>query len=289
MSNKQPADALIHNQLNALLGKLENEFNSDVISFSGPIEYGLEKEFLSIVEDLKADAIGTKSRLTVVLTTEGGSAETVERFVNIIRHHYSEVDFIVPDYAYSAGTIFCMSGDNIYMDYYSTLGPIDPQVRNKDGRWVAALGYLDKIKELLEKANNSDFSAVEFSILKDFDLGELRSYEQAKDLTIDLLKKWLVRYKFKNCEYRSSTKAKVTLKEKEDKAADIARQLSDNNKWKSHGRSINVEELTKLGLKIEDYSSDANKTTIIREYYDLLSDYRAKRNIQIFVHSRRYI
>ena len=50
------------------------------------------------------------------------------------------MNFIVPEYAYSAGTIFCMSGDNIYMDYYSVLGPIDPTVQNKDGRWVAAFG-----------------------------------------------------------------------------------------------------------------------------------------------------
>ena len=44
--------------------------------------------------------------------------------------------------------------DNIYMNYYSTLGPIDPQVPNKEGHLVAALGYLDKINELLEKARH---------------------------------------------------------------------------------------------------------------------------------------
>lgn len=58
----------------------------------------------------------------------------------------------MPDYAYSAGTIFCMSGDSIHMDYYSVLGPIDPQVQNKEGKLVTALGYLDKVKELVEKA-----------------------------------------------------------------------------------------------------------------------------------------
>lgn len=45
-----------------------------------------------------------------------------------------------------------MSGNDIYMDYYSVLGPIDPQVKNKDNNWVAALGYLDKVNELLKKA-----------------------------------------------------------------------------------------------------------------------------------------
>jgi len=287
MNYKLPADTLICNQLNILLNKIEIEFDSDVVSFSGPIEYGIDSLFLKIIEDLKPNSIN--KRLTIILTTIGGSAEVVERIVNVIRKFYEEVNIIVPDYAYSAGTIFCMSGDNIYMDFYSVLGPIDPQVVNKDGKWVSALGYLDKIKELLDKANKPEFSAVEFSILKDFDLGELKSYEQAKDLTIDLLKKWLVRYKFKNWEYHSSTKEKVTEDDKLQRAEDIARDLSDNNKWKSHGRPINIEELSKLKLKIEDYSADVNKTTVIREYYDLLSDYLKKSNARVFIHSRRFI
>jgi hypothetical protein len=39
------------------------------------------------------------------------------------------------------------------MDYYSVLGPIDPQVNNKDGKLVPALGYLDKINELIIKSH----------------------------------------------------------------------------------------------------------------------------------------
>ena len=55
-----------------------------------------------------------------------------------------------------------MSGDNIYMNYYSALGPVDPQVQNKDGKLVAALGYLDKINDLLSKAQNNTISQAEF-------------------------------------------------------------------------------------------------------------------------------
>lgn len=111
----------------------------------------------------------------------GGSATAVERYVNIIRHHYTKVSFIVPDYAYSAGTIFCMSGDEIMMDYFSVLGPIDPQVRNKEGKFVPALGYLDKVNSLLDKAKKGTLTNAEFLILRDFDLAELRAYEQAKE------------------------------------------------------------------------------------------------------------
>ena len=41
--------------------------------------------------------------------------------------------------------------------------------------------------------------------MKDFDLAELRGYEQAMDFTIDLLKKWLVQYKFKNWTVHQSS------------------------------------------------------------------------------------
>ena len=103
-----------------------------------------------------------------------------------------------------------MSGDNIYMDYYSVLGPIDPQMQNKEGKWVPALGYLDKINELIQKAQNNTLTQAEFIILKDFDLAELRAYEQAKELTIDLLKSWLVRYKFKTWKTHKKSGIKVT-------------------------------------------------------------------------------
>lgn len=45
-----------------------------------------------------------------------------------------------------------MSGDEIFMDYYSVLGPIDPQVQNNNGEWVPELGYLEKYKQLVTKS-----------------------------------------------------------------------------------------------------------------------------------------
>src|SRR6266478_8628579 len=41
-----------------------------------------------------------------------------------------------------------MSGDSIYMDYYSRLGPIDPQVETRQGKNVPALGYLERYNAL---------------------------------------------------------------------------------------------------------------------------------------------
>ena len=212
----------------------------------------------------------------------------VERYVNIIRKHYEKVSFVVPDYAYSAGTIFCMSGDEIWMDYFSVLGPIDPQVKNKEGKFVPALGYLDKVNSLIDKARNGSLTNAEFLILKDFDLAELRAYEQAKELTVTLLKKWLVKYKFKNWDKHKNGNS-VTMAEKEKRAEEIADKLGDNNIWKSHARPICIEELENLKLKIEDYSDKETFRKVIRRYYNLSKDMINKYGLNIFIQTRMYL
>ena len=286
--NNNPVDKAVTMLLQNSLSDLESATNSDVLSYFGPIVDGNENAFLDIIEELANDD-DKKDTLSVVLTTNGGSAIAVERYVNIIRNFYDKVVFIVPDYAYSAGTIFCMSGDEIWMDYFSVLGPIDPQVTNKEGRMVPAMGYLDKVNELIEKAQKGTLTQAEFLILKDFDLAELRRYEQARELTIDLLKKWLVQYKFKNWTIHNSTKKPVTDKEKEKRAEEIAKELGNNKRWKSHGRPINIKELGTLKLKIDDYSNNMAVRPVIRQYYNLLRDFTMKYQMQIFIQTRKHI
>ena len=277
---EQPVNKALKEMLNDSLSELELQLNSDVITYYGPIVDGNENTFLDIVEELATD-VNKKDQLAIVLTTTGGSAMAVERYVNIIRKHYNRVLFIVPDYAYSAGTIFCMSGDEIWMDYFSVLGPIDPQVKNKEGNFVPALGYLDKVNELIEKAKTNTLSNAEFLILKDFDLAELRGYEQAKELTISLLEKWLVKYKFKNWNIHETQGTPVTFADKIGRAKEIADALGDNKKWKSHGRPINIEALEELKLKINDYSGENEVRGKIRGYYNLLRNYLSTYNIPI--------
>ena len=281
----------IHSLLNQKLNKLEEHLKADVLVFSGAFNTGIENEFLAIVEDLKLSS--TVNKIYIVLTTSGGSASVVERYVSILRKHYREVNFIVPDYAYSAGTIFCMSGDNILMDYFSVLGPIDPQVLNREGRWVAALGYLDKINELLKKAKADNISQAEFLILQNFDLAELRGYEQARDFSIALLKKWLVKYKFKNWTRHRTDKNKlgqpVTQQEKVYRAEEIAKTLSDNKRWHTHGRPIHIDALKEIKLEVEDYSDKIELRSLIREYYELMRSYTSSNNLSLFLHTRKFI
>ncbi len=226
------------------------------------------------------------------LNTPGGSAETVEKLVEMIRFNYAEVYFVVPDEAMSAGTIFCMAGDKIFMDYTSSLGPIDPQIHNgKD--WVPALGYLDQVEKMIKKSADGQLSEAELVILQNQDLAMLSRYEQAKNLTITLLKKWLVEYKFKDWTQHGTNPGKlgqaVTIEEKRARAEEIATLLSNNRIWHSHGRMIGVGTLTKVvRLKIEDYSTDEVLRSKVAPYNALITDYISRNKHEFFLHSRCY-
>jgi hypothetical protein len=285
-------DATIKDLLVKKLVDLERVFEADVVFYMGDIEAKALRIFRDLIEDLKAEIDEEpKDRLVIILNTSGGSAEIVEKMVDIIRHHYQEVYFVVPDFAMSAGTIFCMSGDKIYMDYSSSLGPIDPQVWNgKD--WVPALGYLDKVEDLLAKAQAGTITQAEFLILQAQDLAMLSRFEQAKELTITLLKRWLVEYKFKDWNTHETTLAlvgtPVTPEQKEARAKEIADDLGNNKKWHSHARMLSISTLRSIRLKIEDFGSDKARQDLIRTYNDLITEFISKNGYEFFLHSRRY-
>jgi hypothetical protein len=264
---------------------LEDLVDADVICYFGQIRPQYYRAFRNFIEGVKSASKRKSGTLAIVLRTPGGSAETAERYVAVVRNFYATVNFIVPDVAMSAGTIFCMSGNKIFMDYSSCLGPIDPQVMVPDGSgYVAALGYLDKVKEITEKDKLSPADVV---FLRGLDLAKLALYEQARDLSIDLLKKWLVQYKFKNwTKHRTTAPGKrVTKDEKEIRAAEIASALSNHKMWFSHGRALNIEKLKLLRLEIDDYSDNVKLGDAIRSYHDPLSAYMDRMEFPFLMHS----
>ena len=264
---------------------LEDELASDVVFYHGPIHPGLFRRFRNFIEEVKDSSKRTEETISVVLRTTGGSAETAERLVDVLRHHYKFVNFVVPDMAMSAGTIFCMAGDRIFMDYSSALGPIDPQVMAPDGSsYVPALGYLDEVEKLTAKQSLSPADVV---LLKGIDLGRLALFEQARNLSIDLLKRWLVEYKFKDWTHHRTTNpgAPVLPEEKEQRAAEVARDLADHMRWRSHGRALNVSRLRELRLDIDDYSSNGQLRDKIRRYNDLLTAHVDRQNLTYYFHS----
>jgi len=192
----------------------------------------------------------------------------------------------------SAGTILVMSGDSIYMDYASMLGPIDPQIQTSNGNWVPALGYLEQYERLVEKANEGTLTSAELSyMIESFNPAELYQYEQERELSIALLEEWLAKYKFKNWRRTEGRGAKVTAQMRKDRAADIARKLNETNHWHSHSRGIPMEVLRRdLKLLVDDFQEDSRLGSVVPGYHHLLKDYALKRGDVVVLHTReRYI
>lgn len=280
-------DHTINELLKSRLLKREGHLGCDTAFYYGPIDASLIQEFRDFIENIKGGD-PTRSTLALMINTPGGSIEAAEKMVEIMRFNYEQVYFIVPDFSMSAGTVLCMSGNKIMMDYSSSLGPIDPQYFNGSD-WVPALGYLDKVEELIEKSNNGSLSPAEFAILQGQDLAALTRYEQARNLTVTLIKKWLVEYKFSDWNTHSSNNKSVTLTEKERRAEEIASQLGNNRYWHSHGRFIGIGTLQDvLRLKIDDYSADQELRELIRSYNDLIREYILRNQRQFVLHSTAY-
>lgn len=270
-------------------GLISTHFQCPVLAYTGPIHPAVLGAYITAVEHVALQSLPThaEGRICIVLSTPGGVVEAVEKMVEVTRQHFSEVYFIVPTAAMSAGTIFCMSGDKIYMDYTSSLGPIDPQVPLSDGLLVPALGYIDKVNELIDKSGQGRLTDAEFMMLQRLDLATLRRYEQARDLSVSLLKQWLVKFKFKDWVSHLTTNPgqPVTLDQKEARAEQIARDLSDNNRWHSHGRMIGINTLTNgLKLKIEDYTQDTELRQNLRVYSELLAEHAERQQSPFTLH-----
>lgn len=276
---------VIENQLSGALRRLEEIHQADAMVYMGPIANGIDDMLRHAVESLP----NRNKKLLFLLETGGGSIEVAERIVTVLRHHYEEVDFLVPNFAYSAGTILAMSGDSIWMDYYSVLGPIDPQVNKVGVGWVPALGYLHRYEELVQKAKEGTITSAEISYLCErFDPAELHSFEQAREQTVSLLQEWLVQWKFKDWHITEGRKTPVTDKMKQDRAQEIAHNLNNTKRWHSHGRGISRRVLAdELKLKIEDIDDSKNGLAdAVRSYYKLLRDFLSRLNAVAVIHSR---
>lgn len=287
---ERDANSIIERQLSDRSEALEKAADADVLAYLGPMYPPLDDAIKDAVE-----GIGPPKRRTlmVLLETGGGFITVAERIARIFRKHYRRVEFVVPTYAMSAGTVLVMSGDAIQMDYASTLGPIDPQIEKDTGGWVPALGYLEQYDRLIEKSQKGTLSTGELTyLIKNFDPAELYQYEQEVELSVALLREWLVKYKFKDWKVTQGTGTKVTRKMKVDRAEEIAKKLNDMKIWHSHSRGIPMELLRReLKLLIDDFGVNPSIADPIHDYFRLLQDYRMRLGHFVFViHTKgRYV
>lgn len=290
MVNSIPKNAneFVERHLSQYLQDLESALESDILSVNGLLLFGVDDAIRKAVEERRQQP-QSRQKLAVILTTAGGYIEVVQRIVHTLRHHYDIVNFIVPNYAFSAGTVLVMSGDDIYMNYYSCLGPIDPQVETESGQRVPALGYLIQWERLLEKAKEGTLTMAEMGLMiNGFNQAELYKYEQERKLSIAFLEEWLVKYKFKNWKMTETQHIKVTQAMRKARAKKIGEELNNTERWHTHGYGITMEVLRKdknLKLLIYDFDEISTWGYIINSHNNLFDDYMRKRSHKGVIHT----
>ena len=228
------------------------------------IEYSDLLPFSDQLSNLKGTSID------IIIETPGGFAEVVEDMIGQVRSRYEKVGVIVPGYCKSAGTIFSMAGDEILMGPMSALGPIDAQIMS-NGKKFSADAFLEGLEKIKgEVVSSGRLNPTYIPMLQNISPGEIQHCENAQNLSQELVYRWLATYKFKYWNTHSSTGAKVTGKEKVQRAKEIAKALCKQSKWLTHGRSIKIADLIKLKLKITDFSQIPDLNDAITRYYTLM-------------------
>lgn len=71
---------------------------------------------------------GRTDRLDLVLSTTGGSITTARKIALLLREYARHVTILVPYRAWSAGTLLCLSADELVLGPMAELGPIDSHI-----------------------------------------------------------------------------------------------------------------------------------------------------------------
>ncbi|MHA1728628.1 MAG: SDH family Clp fold serine proteinase [Promethearchaeota archaeon] len=268
----------IEKKIQELIQTYNEKKNSYLILFCTYVNKPIHPNLLSlsmedyyIIFDILKDI--DSQNIDFYLETPGGSAEATEEIAEFLHDKFDTVSFIVSGEAKSAGTILVLSGNEITMSKSGSLGPIDAQMRI--GRsTVSAFDYMEWVENKRNEAEKKKkLNPFDATMIAQISPGELKGVNNALKFAEDLVVEWLAKYKFKNWNFTETHKLKVTDVIKTNRAKEIAKELLDHSKWRSHGRSIKINELEEFGLKINKLEDNIEIYKIIYEIQMLLKIY----------------
>ena len=181
--------------------------------------------------------------LLLMLHTPGGMGEAAQTIVDFLRSKFSDIDFLVPTYAMSAGTMIALGCDRIIMGRQSQLGPTDPQLI-VGNRPFSAHSIVEQFKEAQgEIASNPALAHAWAPVLRSFGPALLQEARKSISYGQTLVQDWLQKYMFSG---RSDP-------------AGLANSVAAHfggNQHGSHGRRIDRDEARQQQLEIIDLEDD---------------------------------
>ena len=240
-------------QYNKLTGRYLFVYTADINKARNRgIDVSMVQDDFYTIQDILRES--TQKKIDFYIETPGGSGEAAEEIAKFLRKKFDEVNFVIAGEAKSAGTILVLSGDNIYMTDTGSLGPIDAQVRI--GRSVvSAHDYKEWVEsKRQEAAANGSLNPFDAVMVAQISPGEIYGVINSLEFAKDLVKCWLEEYKFKHWTVTQTSKTPVTPEKRKQRAHEVAEMFCNHTTWRTHGRSLKIEDLKKdlLIERIED-------------------------------------
>ncbi len=224
-----------------------NEMKAQAAGTGILMDWSDKEGFIEAIQEIEGDVVD------ILIHSPGGLAEATDSLVDMIRGRFQHVRFIVPNIAKSAATMLVLSGDQILMDINSELGPIDPQfnIRKGDGALVTApaQAIIDQFESAQKKISKDSTLLVPWlPILQQYGPSLYQQAQNAIELSKNLVKKWLMKYMFKEDPKR------------EIRARVISNYLSNHNNFKSHAKRIGINDIREIkalkAINVEDMRND---------------------------------
>jgi hypothetical protein len=194
----------------------------------------------------------------------GGSPDSAESIVALLRARFASIRFVVPGMAKSAATMICCAGDEVWLDERSELGPIDPQmlISRTDGvRVMAPAQFILKQFDLAKAALAKDPSQMSawLPLLQPLGPSLLTQCVAANSLALELSRTWLQNYMF------------AKMDDADQKAAHLSGFLANSDDHLSHGRRLGYDELFTNGMTVKQMRLVPNFRIAVQKLYHAIS------------------
>ena len=220
---------------------------------------------ITLFEETLFDADRSQD-LHIMLATPGGDGETAIRLVRQAQSRCKELTVVVPDQAKSAGTLFVLGADHIYMGPTSDLGPVDPQFLLPDGSLGAARAIIAAVEDAERRIQaNPQTYPLHAALLADI---SALMVQQARDA--------LARTKDQVTEALSCVR-KRSAREVKELALKLHGPLIGDTQ--SHGATISASDARNFGLPVTEATHDEQRW---RDLWRLWMKYRAQSEAKVY-------
>ncbi|NTW55417.1 MAG: SppA protein [Chlorobiaceae bacterium] len=138
------------------LNEALQHYTGDVILYYGRISREGYHQLSNILE--QKVLTGKKSRVCLILATNGGDPDAGYRIARALNHYYKgSVEILIPDVCKSAGTLICIGASKIIIGDRGELGPLDVQLSKQNEMFenMSGLVIFNSLTDLQNRVINS--------------------------------------------------------------------------------------------------------------------------------------